>query len=135
MDYPIKYNLLNGSSLSYIGDAYYEIEIRKYLISKNITSSKILREKSIYYVSAWSHAEIYSELKADLTEEELKIFLRGRNGASSNHRKNVDRIQYQISSGFEAIIGYLYLKGDIQRADELIQKAIKIVEEKHDNLW
>ena len=65
----MNYNLLNGSNLSYIGDAYYELEIRKYLISKNITKNKELIEMSIKFVSATAHAYIFENIKDELTEE------------------------------------------------------------------
>ncbi len=124
----MQYNLLNGSNLAYIGDAYYELEIRKYLISKNITKTKELRKESIKYVSAKAHNLIIEKLNLELTEEEQKVFLRGRNKASSSHRKNIVRTEYLNSSGFEAIIGYLYLKEDFERLDYLIAKSIEIVE-------
>lgn len=122
------YKLLNGADLSYIGDAYYELEIRKYLLNKNITKSKELRQISINYVSAEAHFYIFETLKAYLTEEEMNVFNRGRNGAPTGRRKNVERKWYVASSGFEAIIGYLYLKNDTVRLDEIIKKSIEIVE-------
>lgn len=124
----MKYNLLNGSNLSYIGDAYYELEVRKYLLSKNITKTKELRKESIKYVSASAHAYIFKELQNCLTEEELQVYLRGRNGASSSYRKNVDRGEYLISSGFEAVIGYTYLKEDFERLNFLVNRSLEIVE-------
>ncbi len=124
----MQYNLLNGSNLAYIGDAYYELEIRKYLISKNITKTKELRKESIKYVSAKAHSLIIDKLNVELTEEEQKVFLRGRNKASGSHRKNMNRADYLNSSGFEAVIGYLYLKEDFERLKYLITKSIKIVE-------
>lgn len=112
-------HLLNGSNLAYIGDAYYELRVRLYLISKGITKDKELNKKSIEYVSANAHFEIYEKIKETFTEEEQKIFLRGRNSAPNNHRKNLDRGKYIVSSGLEAVIGYLYLKGDFERLDYL----------------
>ena len=112
-----KFHLLNGSNLAFIGDAYYELRIRLYLISQGITKDKELKTASIKYVSANAHFEIYERIKETFTEEEHKIFLRGRNSAPNNHRKNLDRAKYVISSGLEAVIGYLYLKGDLERLD------------------
>ena len=130
LDFKMKYNLLNGSNLSYIGDAYYELEIRKYLISKNITKNKELREISIEFVSASAHAYIFEQLKDEFTEEEMTIFTRGRNATAKGHRKNVNRLEHSISSGFEAVIGFLYLKEDFDRLAYLIRKSIEIVENK-----
>ena len=126
----MNYNLLNGSNLSYIGDAYYELEIRKYLISKNITKNKELIEMSIKFVSATAHAYIFENIKDELTEEEMVIFNRGRNATAKGHRKNVNRKEHAISSGFEAVIGFLYLKEENNRLEYLIKKSIEIVENK-----
>ena len=131
----MKYNLLNGSNLSYIGDAYYELEIRKYLISKNITKTKDLIKYSVEFVSASAHAYIFENIKDELTEEEMTVFARGRNATSKGHRKNVNRLEHAISSGFEAIIGFLYLKEDFIRLEYLIKKSIEIVENKNGYIW
>ena len=131
----MRYELLNGSNLAYLGDAYYELQIRNYLLSKNITKTKDLREVSIEFVSAKSQAFIMNQLLSNLNEEEMKIYLRGRNAVHMIHRKNVDPKEYLIASGFEALIGYLYLKNDEKRLDEIIKSAIDIVEANNDNLW
>jgi ribonuclease-3 family protein len=126
----MKYNLLNGANLSYIGDAYYELEIRKYLIGKNITKNKELRKISIEFVSASAHAYIFENIKDELTEEEMNVFTRGRNASTTGHRKNVDRKEHALSSGYEAVLGYLYLKEDFIRLEYLLKKSIEIVENK-----
>lgn len=126
----MKYNLLNGANLSYIGDAYYELEIRKYLIGKNITKNKELRKISIEFVSASAHAYIFENIKDELTEEEMNVFTRGRNASTTGHRKNVDRKEHAVSSGYEAVLGYLYLKEDFIRLENLLKKSIEIVENK-----
>jgi ribonuclease-3 family protein len=120
--------LLKGTNLSYIGDAYYELKIRLHLLDKNITKSSELRKESIHYVSALAHQQIYAVLQTELTEEENHIFLRGRNGASNHYRKNMDRGAYVISSGFEAVIGYLFLTKKQERLEYLICKSIEIIE-------
>ena len=126
----MKYNLLNGANLSYIGDAYYELEIRKYLIGKNITKNKELRKISIEFVSASAHAYIFENIKDELTEEEMNVFTRGRNASTTGHRKNVDRKEHAVSSGYEAVLGYLYLKEDFIRLEYLLKKSIEIAENK-----
>ena len=131
----MKYELLNGSNLSYIGDAYYELEIRKYLINKNITKSKELQKICIEFVSASAQAYIFETLKDELAEEEMNVYLRGRNGAHLNRRKNLDGSEYIMASGYEAIIGYLYLKNDTKRLEEIINKSIEIVVKKNGYIW
>ena len=128
VDLSKNYHLLNGADLAYIGDAYYELEIRKYLLSCGITKNKELKEKSVSFVSAHAHQVIYNGLMEVFTEEENNIFKRGRNGAPLNHRKNLNMQEYFVSSGFEAVIGYLYLKSDFERLNFLIKKAISIIE-------
>ena len=110
-------HLLNGSNLAFIGDAYYELRVRLFLMEKGITKDNELKKESIKYVSANAHYEIFERIKDALTEEEYKIFLRGRNSAPNNHRKNLDRAKYVVSSGLEAVIGYLYLKEEYERLD------------------
>ena len=118
---------LNGANLAYIGDAYYELRIRLYLIKKGLTKSKVLRQESIKYVSAHAHSIIVNRLYSQLTPLELQVFKRGRNGAIANYRKNVDQAEHALSSGFEAVLGYLFLEGNW-----CIQFATKTIEDLKD---
>ncbi len=120
--------LFNGSNLAYIGDAYLELCVRNRLLSKGITKSKELRKVSIRYVSADAHQKIYYGLMNQFTEEEKQIFLRGRNSTSRSHRQNVDKAAYQISTGLEAVIGYLYLMHNEARLTELMEMIFEEVE-------
>lgn len=122
------YALMNGADLAFIGDAYYELQIRTHLLKNGITKSKELKSLSVKYVSAHAHKLICDKLGDFFTEEEQNIFKRGRNGAPHNRRKNLDFSEYGVSSGFEAVIGYLYLKEDFERLSDLINKSIEIVE-------
>lgn len=119
-------HLLNGVALAYIGDVYYELSIRKYLLSLGITKVNSLHKKAIHYTSGVAQSKIIMTLinEGALTEEETNYFKKGRN-ASGPGRKNIDMEDYQRSTGFEALIGYLYLK-DIKRADEVIELSISI---------
>jgi len=121
----MRYELLNGANLAFIGDAYYELVIRKYLIDKGITKNSELKKLDIKFVSAKAHQLIYEEVKTLFTDEENQIFLRGRNNAPSGYRKNVDKASYVISSGLEAVIGYLYLTCKYERLNFLIEKMIE----------
>lgn len=122
------YQMLNGSNLAYVGDAYFELRVRIHLLEKGITKNAQLRKISIKYVSAWAHQHIFENLKQYLTTDEMQYFLRGRNNAPHSYRKNVDHTAYIVSTGFEAVIGYLYLKGEKERLDELIEMIFSIVE-------
>jgi ribonuclease-3 family protein len=110
--------------LAYLGDAIYEVYIRKYLIEKNIVKVDNLQKEAVKYVSAKAQAKIINNLieKNILTEEELEIFYRARNHKGTRHPKNTDIVTYKHSTGFEAIIGYLYLENK-----ERLNKIINII--------
>ena len=126
----IKPELLNGANLAFIGDAYYELYIRKYLIDKQITNQNLLHQLAVKYVSAKGHNKIVIGLMDQFTEAELVIFKRGRNHSSGANRKKLS--EYLSSSGFEAVIGYLYLTKQEERLHQLINKAIRIMEEENE---
>ena len=126
---PCQYELLTGANLAFIGDAYYELRIRQYLIDNKVSKSNTLKNLSVKYVSAHAHHLICLKLMDLLTEKEKTIFKRGRNGAHHNYRRNLDFNEYNDSTGFEAVIGYLYLMKEYERLDEIINLAIKIIEE------
>lgn len=100
---------MNNLVLAYLGDAVYELYIRKYLINKGIAKVKDLQNESIKYVSAKSQCNIVMNLINNniLTENEIDIYTRGRN-ASSHASKSTDIITYKKATGFECLIGYLY---------------------------
>ncbi len=119
----MNYNLLSGGDLAFVGDAYYELYIREYLINKGITSLKRLHDYSVKYVSRTAQANIINKLMSSLTSEEIDIFKRGRN---YNYKDKTS--DYINASGFEALIGYLYLKKDNLRLDFFMNKIIEMVE-------
>lgn len=116
-------NCINILSLAYLGDAVYEVYIRKYLIEKNIAKVDTLQKESINYVSAKSQCKILNNLLDNnvLTEEEIDIVKRGRNYKKNSHPKNTDIITYKMSTGFEALIGYLYLDNKKERIEEILK--------------
>lgn len=124
----MKPELLTGANLSYIGDAYYELYIRQYLIKKGITNQNKLHNTTVKYVSASAHHLIITKIFDELSAFEQELYKRGRNSKTSS-RRNIDEGQHSESSGFEALIGYLYLLNDFQRLNEILEKAIKIIEE------
>ena len=128
----MKIELLNGGNLAYIGDAYYELCIRKYLLGKEITNMHKLHKMATSYVSASGHNKIMDVLINRLSEEELNIYKRGRNHKGHSVRKNVKQDHYLASSGFESLIGYLYLKEDFTRLDEIIDLSINVIEGKNE---
>lgn len=115
-------NLVNVITLAYIGDAVYEVYIREYLIKKGIAKVDELQREAVKYVSAKSQCKILERFIDNdiLNENELDIVKRGRNYKRTSHPKNTDIITYKMSSGFEALIGYLYLNNEKDRLDKII---------------
>lgn len=113
--------------LAYIGDSVYEVYVRNHLVQ---TSGRLdvnhLHKKSVRFVCCASQARILSELEPELTDQELDIVRRGRNAHSHTVPKNASVHDYRCATGFEALIGYTYLKGDQQRLEVLLSKAIEI---------
>lgn len=113
---------MNVITLAYLGDSVYEVYIREYLISKGIVYVVDLQKEAIKYVSAKSQAKILDYLINNnyLSEEEVNIVKRGRNYKRDSHPKNTDIITYKKSTGFECLVGYLYLSKNINRLDEIM---------------
>ena len=120
-----KYLELNPLALAYLGDSVYEVYIRRYLIDKGITKVNDLTKSAKDYVSAKSQSKILNKLIDTnfLTEDELEIVRRGRNSKSHKAPKNTDIITYKYATGFECLIGYLYLQNNNDRI-KLIMKEI-----------
>lgn len=112
---------INIIVLAYLGDSIYELYIRESLIKKGIQKVEELQKSATKYVSAKGQANILKYLIDNnlLTEEELDIVKRGRNNKRSNHPKNTNIITYKMSTGFEALIGYLYLSDKKDRLKEI----------------
>ena len=115
--------------LAYLGDTVYESYIREYLITKNINKKvNDLHKTAIKYVKAKAQSTIIHELENELTEEETRIYKRGRNQKSHTKAKNADIVDYKCATGFESLIGYLYLSKDIERLEYIVYKGIEIIE-------
>lgn len=121
--------LLNPLQLALIGDGVYEVFIRNYILESNgeLSVHKI-HKKSIEYVKAKSQSEIIHKLVENLTEEENYIFKRGRNAKSATIPKNADVRDYRMATGFEALVGYIYLIGDTERLMYILNKSTEIIE-------
>lgn len=124
------YRQLNGIALAYLGDAAYEVYIRQHLLTKGISKPTKLQHIATHYVSAKAQADLIDLMKEDelLSDEEWSYFKRGRNANSHTHAKNTSVMTYRISTGFEAVMGYLKLAGKEERLAELAQWCIEQVE-------
>lgn len=114
---------INVIALAYLGDSVYEVYIRDMLIKKGIQKVELLQKEAIRYVSANGQAKILRNLISNnlLSDKELDIIKRGRNYKRSSHPKNTDIVTYKMSTGFETLIGYLYLSNNITRLKEILE--------------
>ena len=121
------YKQLNGLTLAYMGDAVYEIYIREYVISLGYSKVNDLHKRVIKFTSGNAQACLMHYLLEIefLTEEEINIFKRGRNSHVHTARKNMNIQDYLDATGFEAIIGYLYLQENIERIKQIVDLAVK----------
>ena len=123
--------LYNGESLAYIGDAIYEVKIREYLLQKGYQDVNKLHKYAIKFTSGENQAQIIDYLIGQnrLTDEEISYFKRGRNSSHSKNRRSISVISYKKATGFEAMIGFLYLSNKQERLEFLLDYIIKVVEE------
>ena len=123
-------NLINGIALAFEGDAVYSLYIRRHLIFQGQTKPNQLHRLATRYVSAKAQASLIEKMldQEVLTEKELDIYKRGRNAHSHTKAKNMDVITYKMSTGFEAVMGYLHMTEDLTRLEELITWCIDQVE-------
>ena len=114
--------LLSTSILAYIGDGVFELYTRLYMIEHEEGKVKGIHQRTIGKVNAKAQAAAAHKLLDSLTEEELLVFKRGRNTHSRSMAKNADPVDYQVATGFETLIGYLYLMRREDRLKELFAK-------------
>lgn len=121
-----KEEVLQFSSLvlAYMGDAVYEKYVREYVIKQGHCNNGLLHKKSIKYVSAKGQASALKKLEEILTEEEKDVVRRGRNSNPHSTAKNADIVEYKYATGFEALIGYLYLTEQTERLEEIVHFCI-----------
>ena len=123
-------NLINGIALAFEGDAVYSMYIRRHLIFQGLTKPNQLHREATKYVSAKAQANLISLMLKEeiLTEKEEEIYKRGRNANSHTKAKNTDIVTYRMSTGFEAVMGYLHVTEAIERLEELIDWCIRKIE-------
>ncbi|HIX06863.1 MAG TPA: hypothetical protein H9741_00140 [Candidatus Borkfalkia faecipullorum] len=110
----------NAVTLAFIGDAVYSLYVRESLVFAADYRPGMLQKLSAERVSAKGQAKLAGEIFDKLTDAEKEVFLRGRNAKKPTKSKNASVAEYNLSTGFEAVIGYLYLIGDYGRIDALV---------------
>lgn len=116
-----KENLIGGEALAYLGDAVLELEVRRYLVA---AGGRRASEESLKFVTAKAQCEAFSKIENMLRDDEISVFHRARNNhKTQNVPKSATPAQYRRSTGFEAIFGYLYLRGEKERITQLFEAA------------
>ena len=122
--FPLTEKELRGYSslgLAYIGDCIFELFGRTMIVTKGNDKANHYHQKTIGYVNAAAQTEMMEIIKPLLTDEEKAVFRRGKNAKSLSPAKNQSSHDYHIATGFEALMGYLYLSGQMERLEELIR--------------
>lgn len=107
--------------LAYLGDCVYEVIVRTVLVEQSNCAVRKLHKKATDYVKAKAQADLIAAVLEDLTEEEKDVYRRGRNAKSHTVPKNASISDYRKATGMEAVVGYLFLKKDMERALELVK--------------
>lgn len=111
--------------LAYIGDGIYELVIRSLLVGHGNAHAAKLHKKASGLVNAGAQSAMLGRIKEQLTEEELHVFRRGRNANSPTMAKHASMSDYRRATGFEALMGYLYLEGRMGRLLELVKLGLE----------
>lgn len=111
-------------TLAYIGDSIYDLVIRTLIVKHGNSQPNKLHKKASALVKASAQAAMAEKLLPVLTEEELSIYKRGRNAKSYTMAKNATMLEYRKATGFEALMGYLYLKEETERMIDLIKMGL-----------
>lgn len=111
--------------LAYLGDGVYELMIRSRVISQGNMQVSKMHKKSTSLVKAEAQANMIRLLEPELTQEERAVFKRGRNAKSATMAKHAKMIDYRMATGFEALVGYLYLSEKYDRLAELVSHGLE----------
>lgn len=125
-------DMLNGATLAYVGDAVYELAVRKHVLTKGITQVNHLHRAAVTYVGAVGQAMVMLQWikQADfLTEQEILMYKRGRNHKANTKAKNASIGDYRQATGFESLLGWLALTEQTKRLNQLMTEAITIIDE------
>lgn len=122
------YKMSSGLTLAYVGDAFYELNVRKHFVDTGLTKVDDLHKTVVKYTCAEYQSLVikYFILNNILTDEEISIYKRGRNSNTNKTRKTLSKTDYNNATGFESLIGYLHLTCNDIRAIELINIALNI---------
>ena len=107
-------------TLAYIGDSVFDLTIKTMVVGQGNAPVNKMHKKVSEIVKAHGQVQMYEAIKDILTESEISVFKRGRNAKSYTSAKNATKIDYRIATGYEALLGYLYLQDKMDRVLELV---------------
>ncbi len=121
---------MNSTTLAYLGDAVFEVIVREKIVTEKPGDVGRAHHTAVRYVSAAGQAKAARAMinEGFLTEEEEKVYRHARNHRSMSRPQNADPREYKIATGFEALLGYLYLCDERQRLREIAAEAVRIVD-------
>lgn len=125
---------MNPVSLAFIGDAVFELLVRRRLMGSGITGAGRLHRAAVEYVRAGAQSADCEKVLPRLTPEEADIFRRGRNSSTTHVPKNAAAADYRRATALEALFGYLYLAGRYDRVREIFEIAAGSASEKYETL-
>lgn len=123
-----KISQLSPLELAYVGDAVYELAVRRHLVDKGVVGAHRLHREAVKYVCADTQARVLRLLEPQLSEEETRVARRGRNAKSGHAPRGACVISYRQSTGLESLVGFLFLWGDFDRLNGIMAEVFKIVE-------
>ena len=112
-------------ALAYIGDAVYELVIRSLIMNHGNVQVNKMHKKAASLVKAEAQADFYKLIEEELTAEEMAVYKRGRNAKSATMAKNATMRDYRMATGFEALVGYLYLTEQPERMAALLSMGLE----------
>lgn len=120
----------NTTALAFMGDAVYEVYVRQRVVASGQPGADRLHRMAVRYVKAESQAKAVKALYEGLSPEEQTLTRRARNKKTATKAKNADPVEYKWATAFEALIGHLYLTGQRERMELLMEAAMDIVDDK-----
>lgn len=121
-------NKINTTALAYVGDAVYEVYVRRYVLEKDPVNVNKQNKLAVKFVRAEGQALAVKKIMPELTESEQNLVKRARNKKITSKPQNADPVTYKLATAFEALLGFLYLSGDKERLEEVINRSMELID-------
>ena len=123
------YKTYNSIALAFLGDAVYERFIRERILRHGSVGADRMHREAVRYVKAAAQEQSLRVLADELTDTEADVVRRARNHKITSKPKNADPVTYKMATAFEALLGYLYLDGQEERLQTVMERAARVIEE------